>query len=109
MSHDDAESEGEELELPPGMLPLIRVTEQAEPSLRWTPTTFVIDLFMALCGVMEAIGGFFHDQARSLAARASLKEGLNDHEIKLRLRADERRRMQLQTLEDITYLPGTSE
>lgn len=109
MSHDDAESDGEELAIPPGMLPLIHIEEPEVAALRWTPTTFFIDLFMSVAGIMEAIAGFYGDQARSLAARASLKEELKDRAIRQQIRAEERRRMQLHTLEDIAYLPEATE
>jgi hypothetical protein len=91
------------------MLPLIQIQEPEGDALRWTPTTFLIDLFMAFAGVLEAIAGFYGDQARSLAARASLKEELKDRDIRQRIKTEERLRMQLHTLEDISYLPEAQE
>jgi tRNA uridine 5-carbamoylmethylation protein Kti12 len=93
--------------IPAELLPLL-IAAQEEPeaeTLRWTPTTFFIDLLNAVALVLEGVASFFTQQSRSLAARASLKEELKDHALRQQLKAEERRRMQLQTLEDIAILP----
>lgn len=107
---DDFESE-DAASIPPELLPLL-IAAQEEPEgepLRWTPTTLCIDLLNAVALILEGVASFFSGQARSLAARASLKEGLKDRAIQQQLKAEERRRMQLQTLEDIAILPEASE
>lgn len=107
---DANESEGAE-SLPHELMAamLIADPDPRGPSLRWTPVTVLIDLLEAVVNVLDGIAGFFTGQARSLAATASLKEELADREIRQRLKADERRRMQLHTLEDIAYLPEAQE
>jgi hypothetical protein len=96
--------------IPAELLPVLLAAQEPEgETLRWTPTTFFIDLLNAVALVLEGIASFFTGQARSLAARASLKEELKDHALKQELKAAERRRMQLQTLEDIELLPGSGE
>lgn len=102
---DEAHETGEN-SIPPEVLHMIAAEVSEEDALRWTPTTVVIDLIDAFAGVLEAGAGFFRAQAHSLAARASLKEALEDRAIKMRIRKEERLRMQLDTLEDIEFLPG---
>lgn len=106
---DDHEPEG--TPIPAELLPLL-IAGQEEPegdALRWTPTTVFIDLLNAVGLVLEGVASFFSGQSRSLAARASLKEELKDHALRQELKAQERRRMQLQTLEDIAILPESGE
>jgi CBS domain containing-hemolysin-like protein len=97
--------------IPAELLPILLAAQEEEQgeTLRWTPTTFFIDLLNAVALVLEGIASFFSGQARSLAARASLKEELKDLALRQELKAQERRRMQLQTLEDIAILPGSEE
>jgi hypothetical protein len=78
------------------------------PSLRWTPTCLLIDALDAIGAVVGAFADFFESQARSFAARASLKEELRDHRLKTRLREDARSRMKRHMKEDLAAMPETS-
>jgi hypothetical protein len=98
--------ESEDEELPPAVVHLLSTAgEPEEGALRWTPTTLVIDLFNAVGLILEGTASFFSGQARSLAARASLKEELADRALVKRIKEEERLQMQRHTLEDIAYLP----
>ena len=102
MSDDAYNSEGEELPPAVQQFLLASTEEPVTESLRWTPTTFLVDL-------LGAFASFFDGQARSLAARASLKEELKDHKLRARLRREARRQMRRDTLEDIAVLPEARE
>lgn len=108
MSDDAYESEGAQ-SVPSEVIHFLVPDEQEDGALRWTPTTLLIDLFNAIGLVFEGIATFFSGQARSLAAKASLKEELEDRQIRQRLKTEERLRMQLNTMEDIALLPEAQE
>jgi hypothetical protein len=106
MSGYEPDDENEDLD---DVQPITAYLVQGEPEsnpLRWTPLTAVIDLFDTTSDVMTAIAGFFSRQALSMAHRASLREELEDRQIKQRLRTESRVLMRLETLEDIDQLPA---
>lgn len=98
--HDSGDLEG---------TPLLLVTEEqvTGPALRWTPLTIAIDLLGATSEVLDAVSGFFVRQAESVAAKASLREDMEDRAIRQRLREETRLRMRLDMAEDLASLPGT--
>jgi hypothetical protein len=106
---EEAYESGDAQSVPSEILHFLVPEEQEGGALRWTVTTMFIDLFNAIGLVMEGVASFFNGQARSLAARASLKEELADRALRQRLRSEERIRMQMHTMEDIAALPEAPE
>lgn len=106
---DDTNETHDADNVPAGVFHLLATEMPVENSLRWTMSTVLIDLFAAFGDIHGAFADFWHGQAKSLAARASLKEALADREIRRRVQQEERIRMQMHTLQDIAALPETGQ